>query len=270
MVHRERPRVTPVPESPKKTEQSSVLFSLNELMQLEGQRIEEESSREREARERDHAAKMEAELRLRVADEARRKAEAERRHAEELSRREEDARLAAMREATVERARLEALDRARLAELELVHKHEQVLRRDEADRSSSRMRTALVAVVTGALLIGGAGLGWYFGVVQPKDEATRRDLAEKAAAAEAVARDRRAEVDALSRREAGLTQELDGIRSQNSGLPAVPVLSANASARPPSRPTAVPTIVPPVPTVKGRVCSAREKLDPASTCIDGQ
>jgi colicin import membrane protein len=272
MVDRDRSR-TPATQlveprsTEKKTEQSSVLFSLNELMQLEGQRIEEESSREREAREREHAAKMEAELRLRVADEARRKADAERRHAEELSLREEEARLAAMREATLERARIETLDRARLAELELVHKHEQVLRRDEADRTSSRMRAALVAVVTGALLIGGAGIGYYFGVVQPKDEATRRELAEKAATAEAVARDRRAEVDALARREAGLERELDGIRSQNSALPVVPTLTANASAPPVIRPTATVTVV--IPPPQPRVCSARERLDPASTCIDG-
>ena len=269
MVHRERPRPTPVPESPKKTEQSSVLFSLNELMQLEGQRIEEESNREREAREREHAAKMEAELRLRVADEARRKADAERRHAEEVAAREEAARLAAMHEATVERARIEALDRARLAELELVHKHEQALRRNDADRASSRLRTTLVAVVVGSMLIGGAGLGYYFGVVQPKDEATRRELAEKAATAEAIARERRAEVDALAQKEAGLAREIDGIRSQNSALPVVPSLSASTRPliRPTAGPTMVPSVVPPVPT--GRVCSARERLDPASTCIDG-
>ncbi len=263
MVHRERPRLTPVPESPKKTEQSSVLFSLNELMQLEGQRIEEESSREREARERDHAAKMEAELRLRVADEARRKADAERRHMEELSRREEETRLAAMRDATLERARIETLDRARLAELELVHKHEQAMRRDAADRASSRLRAALVSVVAGSLLIGGAGLGYYFGVVRPEDDAARRELAEKASSAEAVARERRAEVDELARKEAGLNRDIDGIRAQNSALPAVPAPGPSVSARPLIRPSAVPTVVPPK-----HVCSARERLDPASDCLD--
>jgi colicin import membrane protein len=267
MVDRERSRTTPVPESPKKAEQSSVLFSLRELMQLEGQRIEEESSREREARDREHAAKMEAELRLRVADEARRKADAERRHAEQQSQREEEARLTAMHDATLERARIEALDRARLAELDLVHKHEQALRRDAADRTSSRMRAALVSVVTASLLIGGLGLGYYFGVAQPKDEATRRALAEKAATAEAAARDRSAEVDALARKEADLAREVDGLRAQNSALPIVPAMTADATARPVPRPTAVVTVVPPPPPPK-RVCSAREKLDPASDCLD--
>jgi len=242
------------------------MFSLNELMQLEGQRIEEEHDREREARDREHAAKMEAELRLRVADEARRKADADRRHAEAQSLREEEARLAAMRAGTIERARIDALDRARLAELELVHKHEQALRRDAADRATSRIKIALVSVVAGSLLIGSASAAYYFGVVRPRDEASRVELARQAASAEAEARARQADVDDLTRQGISIQRDIDGVRAQNSALSTSPASTQTASAKPILRPTAVTGVVIPPPK---RVCTREEQIDPASPCLNG-
>ena len=88
--------------------ESSVLFSLKELMNLEENRIKEEEA------EKDRRARHEAETRAsaeraaRDAEERRLREEEERRRSEEQRQREEAARLEAIRHGEIEKARAEA------------------------------------------------------------------------------------------------------------------------------------------------------------------
>ena len=187
--------------------QSSVLFSLRELMSLEEERIQTEKQREEEARAAERRAKMEAELRLRAAEEARIRAEDERRALEAAREREEAARLEAIQRAAIERARLEAEEKARLAQLELSHKHERDLHALRADKEKMGLRRALVVVAVGAFVLAGGGLGYYFGLVLPEAERERIAAEQKAQALQA-------QRDAAERDAAERKKQIDDLTAQ--------------------------------------------------------
>ena len=144
----------------KESNDSSVVFSLNELMRLEDRRREEEAeaARAREAATRRAAA--EAEARERAAEEERLRAAEARRLAEALAVCEHEARLQAMTEAEIVRARHEAEAATRAEELLATREHERalVVSRDEV----SRRKLARATYATAALLVATwAGGGWY-------------------------------------------------------------------------------------------------------------
>jgi colicin import membrane protein len=157
--------------------ESSVLFSLKELMTLEEDRIrEEEAEKEAQARAA-HEAKMAAERAAREAEEARLRTEEEQRQREESRRREETARLDAMRQAEIERARAEAEQRARLESMTAQQAHEQTLAALSQDKHKKRLQI-MVGVIGGMLLIGGVGGVMFF--QQAKAEADRKMAIESA------------------------------------------------------------------------------------------
>src|SRR5512138_3672464 len=88
--------------------ESSVLFSLQELFNLEQDRIKQEDDEKKRRAEMEARAREEAERRARAEEQARVMAEEERRRLEESRQREESARLDALRQAEIERARVEA------------------------------------------------------------------------------------------------------------------------------------------------------------------
>ena len=94
--------------------ESSVLFSLKELMNLEEDRIKQEEETKRAQAEAAERSRLDAERRAREEEEARIRAEENRRRTEEARSREENARLEALRLAEVEKARVEAEQRARM------------------------------------------------------------------------------------------------------------------------------------------------------------
>jgi colicin import membrane protein len=194
--------------------QSSVLFSLRELMNLEEERIETEKQREEEARAADKRAKMEAELRLRAAEEARIRAEEERRQNDAAREREEAARLEAIQRAAIERTRLETEERARLAQMELSHKHERELQMLKADKQKTGLRRALIGVAVASVVFAGSGLGYYFGVAVPAAERDRA-AAETEARQLKEARDK-AEADAAAKTKliADLTAQRDKAKTE--------------------------------------------------------
>ncbi len=144
----------------KESNDSSVVFSLNELMRLEGQRREEEAeaARAREAATRRAAA--EAAARERAEEEERLRAAEARRHAEALAAREHEARLQAMKEAEMARARHEADAAARAKELLATREHERALAasRDDAARRKLARATYATAALLAVTWVGG---GWY-------------------------------------------------------------------------------------------------------------
>src|SRR4029079_12230840 len=119
--------------------ESSVLFSLNQLMNLEQQRLREEEDAARRKAEAEAAARSNAERRLREEQQARIVAEENRRRAEEVQRREQAARLEAIRLAELERVRIDAERQERLAMMEQAQDHERKVAALTQDRQKKRL-----------------------------------------------------------------------------------------------------------------------------------
>lgn len=245
------------PES-RTSNESSVLFSLRELMDLEHDRIDDERAREERALVEANRAKMEAELRIAAADEARRRADAERRRAEEMARKEEDARLEAMQLAAVERARLEAIERGRLEQVALEHRHEEAMLRLKAERDRVMLKRTTLGLLAVAMTCGAAALGYYVGVVRPRVAAEQRELIDRNAQLEAEVRAQADGLDQLGARSARLRDDLESIAS----APAAPTVPPTAATATP-QPTVVRPLpsAPPTATANSRPCDPRDPMD---------
>lgn len=150
--------------------ESSVLFSLRELRDIEDQRIQEEEDAEKKAEEERIRAQMEAERQAREAEEnarlAKESEERSRRDAAERSAREEQMRL----EEAERRARVEAqaaLERERLAK-------EMEIRAVEAQK---KRPVALVVTMLILLVIAG-GFGVFAYKRKQQSDKTKREAAE--------------------------------------------------------------------------------------------
>jgi colicin import membrane protein len=134
--------------------ESSVLFSLKELMNLEENRIkEEEQEKDRRARaEAERRAREDAERR--AAEELRLRNEEETRRAEELRRKEESTRLEAIRLGEIEKAKAEAEHQARLQAMHAQQAHEQHIAALNSDSTKKRLKL-IVGIVSAVLVVGG-------------------------------------------------------------------------------------------------------------------
>jgi colicin import membrane protein len=152
--------------------ESSVLFSLKELMNIEEDRIKKETS-DLEAKARaDREAKEAADRAARENEERRIREEEERRRSDEMRRREEAARLEAIQHGELERARLDAEQRARMEAMAAQQRHEQQLATIQHQSGSKKYKLAAVGV--GAVMVVGAIIG---GVAfkASKDEAAKKE-----------------------------------------------------------------------------------------------
>ncbi len=155
--------------------ESSVLFSLKELMSLEEDRIRGEEADKAAKVHAEEEARRAAERAARDAEEARIRAEEERRRAEEQRAREEAARLEAIRQAEVEKARLEAEGQSRIAAMAAQQQHERQLAAINTDKKNTRFRNILIGTVAAVLAIGTtAGV-----LIHNKNQATEREIAAK-------------------------------------------------------------------------------------------
>jgi len=137
--------------------ESSVLFSLKELMNLEEDCIRQEDEEKKKRAEAEVQARQEAERRAREQEQQRLNAEEDRRRSEEQRKKEEAARLEAIRHAEIEKARVEAEQKAALAAMTQQQAHQlqlSTLQHDEHKKKLQRMVTfgGLGAAV---ILIGG-------------------------------------------------------------------------------------------------------------------
>lgn len=165
--------------------ESSVLFSLNQLMHLEQQRVREEDDARRRAFEAAERARLDAELRRRAEQEERIRVEEARRLAAEAARREEAVRHEAIRLAALEKARIEASRRAQIAILSQEQKHERDLAALRQDAQKRRLQRTLILGGALAVLLLGGGAGLYFGKLQPEAEQAQREQAAQLAQSEA-------------------------------------------------------------------------------------
>ena len=167
--------------------ESSVLFNLRELMNIEEDRVreEEEARIRREAEERERIA---AEARQREEEaEAQRRAEEEERLTVERLHREEEERILRERQEAELRVRLEEEARAKAEEHQRVLEHEREIAQIHAQRRG--VHPGLLAAA--AVLVIGLGAGAYFGIYRPAVE--RREAAALSAKMEAEREAREAE-----------------------------------------------------------------------------
>lgn len=160
-------------------QESSVLFSLKQLMSLEKQRVREEEDAARRRALAEQEARRALERSALAEQEARRRAEEERTRREEERAREEAARLEGIRAAAVEKARMEAEQRARIEALEKQQEHERKLAALAGDAQKRRLQRLIAGGSALFVVALTATLGVYFGKIKPEAEQT---LAEQTAA----------------------------------------------------------------------------------------
>ena len=181
--------------------ESSVLFSLKELMSLEEDRIKQEDDDKKRKEAAELQARQDAERRAREAEEARMGAETERRRQEDQRSREEQARVEAIRQGEVEKARHEAENQARLRATAQQQDHERQLAAVNQDQKKKQL--TYIALGIGALLIFGAaggGYAFYRSGQAQAEEAKRHnaEIAEKQAQLDKLMADLKSTNDAMT------------------------------------------------------------------------
>lgn len=134
--------------------ESSVLFSLKELMNLEEDRIRGEEDAKAARSRADEEARRAAEHAALQAEQARIAAEEERRRMEQQRSREEQAKLEAIRTAEIERAKVEAEQAARMNAMQQQQAHAIQMETIKTDKGKKQLRNILIGVVAAVLCIG--------------------------------------------------------------------------------------------------------------------
>jgi colicin import membrane protein len=149
--------------------ESSVLFSLKELMSLEENRIKEEEDAKKKRVEEEIRAKEDAERRAREEEEARLRAEEERRRSDELRRKMEEAQVEAAKTAEIDKRRLEEQHRLQMEALAKQQAHEKEIHVIQSQKRKGIHPGILAAI--GALLVGSLVLVVYFVSIKPHNTA---------------------------------------------------------------------------------------------------
>jgi len=148
--------------------ESSVMFNLSELMQIETDRVSAEQERARVTAQR--AAQAQDELRWAEREQVERAAAQAAQQAQAGL--HEARRLEAEREAALLRVRLQVEAQQRLADEHAQREHARVLREIDAQHGAARAarthRTIMLVIVA-------CGLGGYFGFIEPAVRASRAD-----------------------------------------------------------------------------------------------
>ena len=156
---------------------------------------------------------LDAERRQREAEEARMAQEQERRQVEEARQREEQARLEAIRQAEVEKARHEAEGQARLRAMQQQQEHERQLAALSQDKKKKQL-TYMVAGIAALLVFGGVGGGLAWKASADKQAAIQaqqaKQIAENEAQLSKLMGDLKAQQDAME----AAKSELAGAKSE--------------------------------------------------------
>jgi len=159
--------------------ESSVLFSLQELMNLEKSRVLEEEQDRKHRLEAEARARLDAEQRVRDAEQARLHAEENRRRDDELRRRLEDAQIEAAKLAEIEARRLEQQHLLEMAALAKQREHEKEIQQIAAARPKGLPRSVLATVV--AAMVAALFAVIFIAFVQPvqaaKEAVKRAEIA---------------------------------------------------------------------------------------------
>lgn len=157
--------------------ESSVLFSLKELMSLEENRIREEEDAKKRAAEAEVQARLEAERRAREEEEARLRGEEERRRQEEMRRKMEEAQIEAAKAAEIEKRKLEEQHRLQMEALARQQQHEKEIAQVNATKRKGIHPGVLGGI--GFVLLSALFAIIFFVAIKPAQEA--KEAVKKAA-----------------------------------------------------------------------------------------
>ncbi len=230
--------------------ESSLLFSLEGLLETERERVQREAREAQKRRDDEMIRVAEQASRRRLAQTQEREAR-ERREALELEReRLEAERIDAMKRASIERARIEAEGHLRLVELEQVRKHDLALSQIRERQQVTRYRSltwlssaALVLSVIGAFV---TYLAWLRPAEARQHQALQRIIDAKTEQAKTSER----ELATERRTNQALTERLQQLQTQTESAPSV---------RPEPKLHPVAVKLPPGP---------RPPLSPRKHCVD--
>lgn len=239
--------------------ESSVLFSLQELMHLEQARIREEQEAQKAQREAGERAKLDAERRARDAEEARLREEDESRRREEVRRRLEEAHIEASKLAAIEGQRLAEQHRLQMEVLAKQQEHERAIQQIEASKRRGPHPAVLASI--GVALLAAVVAVVFFIAIKPVNDAAAAVLRAQTAIASddpaqwdeadrqlAIARDR----DPANK---GIAPLADSIRKKRDDLRARKEAAAAAVAKE-------------VADLKAGIAAAEKKLADAKTQSD--
>ena len=147
--------------------ESSLLFSLEGLLETERERVAREAREAQKRRDDEMIRVAEQASRRRLAQEQEREARERRQALEEERERFENERIEAMKRATIERARIEAEAQMRLVEVEQARKHELSLSQLREAQRTLRYRTLTWLSSAAALASVLASASVYFGYIKP-------------------------------------------------------------------------------------------------------
>jgi len=156
--------------TPMADKESSVLFSLQELMNLEHTRIREEQEAQRAQREAAEHAKVEAARRAREDEETRLRDEQETRRREEVRRRMDDAHIEASKLAAIEAQRLAEHHRLQMEVLSKQQEHERAIQQIEAGKRRGPHPGVLAAI--GVALLAALVAIVFFVAIKPANDAS--------------------------------------------------------------------------------------------------
>jgi len=242
--------------------ESSLLFSLEGLLETERERVQREAREAQKRRDDEMIRVAEQASRRRLAQEQAREARERRLALEQERDRFEVERIEAMKRATVERARIEAEGQLRLLEVEQTRKHEISLSQLREAQRTLRYRTLTWLSSGVAVLSVAAACAAYFGYVRPVH-------AREALQLQAIISSN-ADLHKLTERElAAERRKSEALREQVRKLEARAPESAPVQAK--------PVNVPPKPPVTGQgpkgggtptVCP--DDGDPLRGCLSGR
>jgi colicin import membrane protein len=149
--------------------ESSVLFSLKELMSIEENRIREEEDAKKRRAEEEVQARAQAEQRARDEEERRLKDEDERRRQEELRRKMEEAQIEAAKSAEIEKRKLEEQHRLQMEALARQQAHEKEIHVIQSQKRKGIHPGILAGI--GVALVGALIAVIYFTAIVPKNQA---------------------------------------------------------------------------------------------------
>lgn len=223
--------------------ESSVLFSLKELMSLEEDRIKQEEDSKRRAEEDAARARAETDRQAREAEEARMRTADEKRRTEEQRSREDQAKLDAIRHAEVERARLEAENSARIEQMKNQQSHERQLAELSQDQHKKRLTWMIIAAGF-VLVIGLVGGGIFIKGQLDKQKALEAQLNSLSSDKDELDRKLKSattpeERERLEQEIAAKEQAMQALKSNQPAPTAKP--TATAHSNPGTTPTAKPT-----------------------------
>lgn len=149
--------------------ESSVLFSLKELMSLEENRIREEEDAKQKAAAAEIQAKADAERRAREEEEARLRAEEERRRQEDMRRKMEEAQVEAAKAAEIEKRKLEEQHRLQMEAMARQQAHEKEIHVIQSQKRKGLHPGVMAGI--GVALLGLIVAIVFFVAIKPASEA---------------------------------------------------------------------------------------------------